>query len=129
MANSHCWKQDDDWYRVRDWYNRKQWVLIPVVVSYLCEHFHTVLYFSFGPCTDTTPVAAQCEYTSIITCKFKTSLRHVEFFYLVTAQLDETQHRTGSLYGGSSQGVDWPTRLFRQQPVLGLRRRARGTST
>ena len=47
----------------------------------------------------------------------------------VTAQLDETQHRTGSLYGGTSQGVDWPTRLFRQRPVLGLRRRARGTST
>ena len=47
----------------------------------------------------------------------------------VTAQLDETQHRTGSLYGGSLQGVNWPTRLFRQRPVLGLRHRARGTST
>ena len=39
------------------------------------------------------------------------------------------QYRTGSLYGSSSQGVDWPTQLFRQRPVLGLRRRARGTST
>ena len=52
-----------------------------------------------------------------------------ETYYSVTAQLDETQHRTGSLYGGSSQGVDWPTWLFRQRPVLGLRCRARGTST
>ena len=39
------------------------------------------------------------------------------------------QHQTGSLYGGCSQGVDWPTRLFRQWPVLRLQRRARGTST
>ena len=39
------------------------------------------------------------------------------------------QHRTGSLYSGSSQGVDWPTQLFRQWPVLGLGCRARGTST
>ena len=39
------------------------------------------------------------------------------------------QHRTGSLYGSSLQGVDWPTQLFRQWPVLGLWRRARGTST
>ena len=39
------------------------------------------------------------------------------------------QHRTGSLYGGSLQGVDWPMQLFRQWPVLGLRHRARGTST
>ena len=47
----------------------------------------------------------------------------------VTAQLGETQHRTGSLYGGSLQGVDWPMQLFRQRPVLGLWHRARGTST
>ena len=39
------------------------------------------------------------------------------------------QHWTGSLYGGSLQGVDWPTQLFRHQLVLGLWHRARGTST
>ena len=47
----------------------------------------------------------------------------------VTAQMGETQYRTGSLYGGSLQGFDWPTQLFRQQPVLGLWHRARGTSS
>ena len=35
------------------------------------------------------------------------------------------QHRTGSLYSSSLQGVNWPL----QWPVLGLWRRARGTST
>ena len=30
------------------------------------------------------------------------------------------QRQTSSLYSGSSQGVNWPTQLFRQQPVLGL---------
>ena len=39
------------------------------------------------------------------------------------------QHPTGSLYGGCLQGVDWPTRLFRQRPVLGLQHRGWGTST
>ena len=34
-----------------DWHNRKQWVLIPVPVSDQHEHFYTVLYFPFGPCT------------------------------------------------------------------------------
>ena len=58
-----------------------------------------------------------------------TNLTRLESVGNVTAQLDETQHRTGSLYGSSSKGVDWPTQLFRQRPVLGLQRRARGTST
>ena len=40
-----------------------------------------------------------------------------------------SQHWTGSLYSGCSQGVDWPMQLFRQLSVLGLWCRARGTST
>ena len=39
------------------------------------------------------------------------------------------KHRSGSLYSGSSQGIDWSVWLFRQWPVLRLRHRARGTST
>ena len=56
-------------------------------------------------------------------------LHYVHNIDTVTVQLGETQHQTGSLYSGSSQGADWPTQLFRQRPVLRLWCRARGTST
>ena len=54
---------------------------------------------------------------------------HALIFVLSQRNWLRPQHWTGSLYGGCSQGVDWPTWLFRQWPVLGLWHRARGTST
>ena len=60
---SHCTGAVPERYRDRDWCNRKQWVLVPVLVSDHCEHFHMVLYFPFCSCTDPSTVSMQCEYT------------------------------------------------------------------
>ena len=35
----------------------------PIPVLDQCEHFYSVLYFPFGPCTSHGSVSVECEYT------------------------------------------------------------------
>ena len=45
-----------------------QWnVPVSVTVSDQCGHFHTVLHYSLGSRTISSPIPVQCEYT--ITCE------------------------------------------------------------
>ena len=63
IANSHRGARDR--YREWDWHKRKQWVLVMVPVSGLCEYFYMIdlLYSLFSPYTSPRLIPMQCEYT------------------------------------------------------------------
>ena len=63
MANSHRGTRDR--YREWDWHKRKQWVLVLVPFSDLCEYFYMIdlLYSPFSPYTSPRLIPMKCEYT------------------------------------------------------------------